>query len=492
MRYAIWSAVSTKSQARDDKISLAEQEDKCRSAGEVRGWTETSGPYVVPGATRSFYVNLSDAERDIPQLRQMLEDARNDLFDVVVIFSYDRLGDLVDMIAQSLRFYGKQIYSVSQPIEPQDPTTFDPYTGEAEAIMRDAARITQRFRINDLRRKYRAGMPVRIEKGLNPLSTPFGYKWVGKKEPPALVPEEAAFVLQLRDKFLQGSTVNSLVTWATQSGMPSPRGSAKWEATTIRYILGNPFYAGFVSLNKSKTVRDPRRKNQKKQVKQPRSKWTLAKGLHKPLWDENTYYELVDELERRREGNIKVAVRFPISGLMVCAVCGHKVHRRSHGTKGYNQIKVLTCKEGTRHVIMNPEETTLQVFQEFARHVSELRTTDPVRNKDKSVYQKAIDDLAAKRKRIQDGFAAGIFDQAEAAKNITDIDGQIDDLKLKMEEGEHLNRSRQVFLDRMPPMDKFPFWLTTQETAFVHRLLVSFVDKIVVHPGNRLEFIWRD
>ena len=144
-------------------------------------------------------------------------------------------------------------------------------------------------------------------------------KWVSKKEPPALVPEQAAYILQLRDKFLHGASVNSLSEWMRGMGIPSPRGKRGWDATAIRGMLGNPFYAGFVAINKSKTIRDPRRKNQKKQMPQPRSQWMMEKGLHKPLWDEDMYHTLVAELERRREINQKVAIRFPISGLLVCS-----------------------------------------------------------------------------------------------------------------------------------------------------------------------------
>ena len=493
MRFGIWSAVSTKSQATTDKISLAEQQEKCRSAGESRGWIETAGPYLVPGATRSFYVNLSDAEKDIPPLRQMLEDARNDRFDVLVIYTYDRLGDLVDMIAQSLRFYGKQIYSVSQPVEPQEPDDFDPYAAEAEAIMRDAARITQRFRINDLRRKYRAGMPVRVKKGLNPFSIPFGYKWVSKKEPPALVPEHAALILQMRDMFLRGQTIRSIVRFVKSSGVPSPRRHTNWDATSVRYILGNPFYAGFVALNKSKTVRDPRRKNQKKQIPQPRSKWMLEKGLHKPLWDENMYRTLVDELERRRESNINYAARFPISGLLECAVCGQKLHRQSYGGyKGKPRYKVLSCKDGRVHVVIPYEQAVDRVFREFAQHIQQERLNRLEPKTDRSVYECAIDDLTTRRKRVQEGFEVGLYDKAEAAERLNEIERQMDEIRFKMEEGVQMSRARQEFFGLLPEhVDEFPQYLKEEEAEFVHRLLLAFIVKIVVHPDKRFEVIWR-
>src|SRR5690242_9229807 len=114
MRFAIWSAVSTKRQAAKDKISLDIQEKESRALATAKGWKESAGPFRVPGASRSFYVNLTDAERNIPQLSEMLNAAEAGHFDVLVFYSYDRLGDVADMIAQTLRFYGVQLFSVSQ------------------------------------------------------------------------------------------------------------------------------------------------------------------------------------------------------------------------------------------------------------------------------------------------------------------------------------------------------------------------------------------
>ena len=84
IRYAIWCAVSTAEQAAEEKFSLQTQEQVSRAAAEARGWQETSRPYIVPGESRTKFINLSDAEREIPALRQMLDDAKDGKFDVIV------------------------------------------------------------------------------------------------------------------------------------------------------------------------------------------------------------------------------------------------------------------------------------------------------------------------------------------------------------------------------------------------------------------------
>ncbi len=53
LRAAIWAAVSTETQAADDKVSLPAQQEICRGLLAARGWTESAGPYIVAGASRT-------------------------------------------------------------------------------------------------------------------------------------------------------------------------------------------------------------------------------------------------------------------------------------------------------------------------------------------------------------------------------------------------------------------------------------------------------
>lgn len=70
-RAAIWVAVSTQEQAAEDKVSLEVQEEKCRQLIQSRGWQEAAGPYVVPGQSRTRWVNLRDAEQAIPNYLEL-------------------------------------------------------------------------------------------------------------------------------------------------------------------------------------------------------------------------------------------------------------------------------------------------------------------------------------------------------------------------------------------------------------------------------------
>jgi DNA invertase Pin-like site-specific DNA recombinase len=135
IRAAIWAAVSTETQAAEDKVSLPAQQELCRALVASRGWEETAGPYVVAGASRTRWVNLRDAEQAIPELRAMLNDAQAGRFNLLLLFDFNRLRDLLDPVARTLSAYGCQILSVPQPVEslPADSTRIS----DSSSMMQD-------------------------------------------------------------------------------------------------------------------------------------------------------------------------------------------------------------------------------------------------------------------------------------------------------------------------------------------------------------------
>ena len=54
--------------------------------------------------------------------------------------------------------------------------------------------------------------------------------------------------------FIGGRTVNYIANHLTQSGIPTPRGKAKWNTSTIESILTTEKYKGSAILQKKFTV----------------------------------------------------------------------------------------------------------------------------------------------------------------------------------------------------------------------------------------------
>src|SRR5687767_1670139 len=93
IRYARWAAVSTADQAK--KVSIDVQLAKGLETAKLYGWVETHAPFVVPGESRTKYISLYHAEKEIPQLREMLESASRGEFDVLYVYDLNRFRNLM-------------------------------------------------------------------------------------------------------------------------------------------------------------------------------------------------------------------------------------------------------------------------------------------------------------------------------------------------------------------------------------------------------------
>jgi DNA invertase Pin-like site-specific DNA recombinase len=166
IRCAIWSAVST--EVRANNVSLDEQVARCRAACSSHTWVEVAGPYIVPGESRTRWVNLSDAERSLPALKAMLDDAQAGLFVVLVCYDYTRFRDLLDPIARTFSHYSVQLFSTSQPGEIIPPAEYSPYNDDSATLMRGMFQAVSRTEISAMRRRYRLGTGSPTDAGSHP------------------------------------------------------------------------------------------------------------------------------------------------------------------------------------------------------------------------------------------------------------------------------------------------------------------------------------
>ena len=81
-RAAIYSRVSTAEQAEDDKASLNEQERRCREYCQERGYDVVTSYQDIASGTTKKRQRFTD----------MLRDARQKQFDVIIAWKTDRLA----------------------------------------------------------------------------------------------------------------------------------------------------------------------------------------------------------------------------------------------------------------------------------------------------------------------------------------------------------------------------------------------------------------
>lgn len=478
MNFAILSAVSQKYQAAPDRVSLEAQEERSRALALSRGWNESAGPYRIPGASRSFYVNLSDAEANIPALSQMLEDAKSKRFDVLVIYSYDRLGDLANMVATALRFYGVQLHSVSQGAEILDPASFDPYASDAESNMRTMAQMVQQYRIAELRRKLRDGLKKRVSNGLHSTRIPYAYTKKRERSAVAEPTDSARHVVAMKDAFLHGKPYREIANSLNQQGIPSP-GGGQWDHTAVKGVLVNPFYAGKVYYGLNRIVRDVRLG---KRSVVPNPTPLLADGKHTPLYDWDTYQAILAEMARRK--SLPSNNRYQFSALLFCSVCGSKLQ---HG-RG-----VWRCTPHD-HITLTDEEA-LALIPPALQDALRAATPASASPAPKADISAELSTLERQRKKIQVGYEADLYTLAESQKKIKDVDSKINALKDSLNINARKQASRQNFFASLASLrlllEDLPQWIAQDNPVQVNLLLRRIFSRIVITPERKItaEFI---
>jgi hypothetical protein len=120
------------------------------------------------------------------------------------------------------------------------------------------------------------------------------------------------------------------------------RTGRSWVPATVQTMLRNPVYIGKIVWGRRKQVK--RMKDGKITKERPRSSdYTLADGLHPALIDESTFnaaQEYLSENPPRPIGE-QHKVANPLSGLVVCGICGRKMIRRPYTNR--DQEPTLMC-----------------------------------------------------------------------------------------------------------------------------------------------------
>jgi hypothetical protein len=503
IRYAIWAAVSTDAQAADDKYSLVEQEARCRSTATDKGWLEAAAPYIVRGESRTRWVNLSDAEQAIPELKTLLDDARDGKFDVVVCHEFDRFRELLDPVARTLSHYGVQLYSVSQPLEPQRPGDYSPYTNDSEFILRGMNQMISRASVANLRRKYFANMPKRVtEKGLSAASLPWGYKKPEGHETdpsvvPVQIPELVQYLILMKDMLLAGRSTYQITAELDRLGAPIPKARLRkktkrtlWDATTVTRLLRNPYYAGYVRWGVTKTKHDIRTGKITRE-NQPAHQVIMARGAHEPLWDDETHQAILAELERRTPSHRGHITR-QLTGLLHCSICGAMLWRHTrHNHHKENTPYYITwrCSEAfAAHMVVLDDDMLKAVAKELENQI--LHQGDsPVEAKS---YTDELEQLRQKRSRIGDAFTNGLFDLAEFSHRVEDIDSRIKEL----ENNQKISDSRQATsLMRKKALDNLrevmsqvdlDEYFRTCDRQEVNAALHYIFSEIIVNPNGEI------
>ena len=323
LRVGIWAAVSSKPQAGEDKVSLESQETQGRELAQVLG-AQVVAVYRVPGKSRDILF-WQEAEARIPAYRQLREDIEAGRLDLLFALDPDRLGRDPALAQQAISLVernGAEVYFASSPHQVGQKTAAHRYISAIQSVR---AGEDQALRAH----RHRMGMAARVDRGLHPNSWPFGYKAIRDSKGTVIGaefdPEPVAAIRYMTRLFLSGHSYYSIQTHLNRSHHRPPSGT-RWNYSTIRYILLDDLYAGYVHWGsvRSETPSD----------------------RFPAVWDPATHAAIRRQRRRRR----RTAPRGrggPLTGVAFCLRCGASMGRTSNPL-GTRYLRCNTHAAATR------------------------------------------------------------------------------------------------------------------------------------------------
>lgn len=158
-----------------------------------------------------------------------------------------------------------------------------------------------------------------------------------------VVPEEAEVVRKIFDLFLQGLGVSRIAKVLEEQGIKTATNNDKWHRGTIHKMLQCEKYMGDAMLQKTYTVDFL---SKKRVANDGIAKRYYIKNNHEPIISREQYYQVQEELKRRKNEAAKgtrYSSKYPLSELITCGECGNRYTRCTWYQKD-GKVVVWRCK----------------------------------------------------------------------------------------------------------------------------------------------------
>ena len=251
------------------------------------------------------------------------------------------------------------------------------------------------------------GMTEKALRGGYNAQPPLGYRKNSDTGIPEIYEPEAVIVRNIFSNISQGLSLIDTARSINNMGFHTRRGGM-FEQRTIRYIIENPFYYGYVRWN---------RQNPSEHTIKDKSEWIIAPGAHPVLINKESWdfaNEQLIKISRPYKERGTSGIKHWLSGIVKCSSCGSslvsnslwKGHSTSFQCSGYNKCK---CK--VSHYIKT-ERLEAGIYEGFLKVLSSKNVT--YEKVSEHSYEEKIDTAALlkniedKERRIKQAYRDGI------------------------------------------------------------------------------------
>lgn len=457
-----------------------------------------------------------------PRYQALIRDIESGKINCIIFKDYSRLGRNYPELGRLMEDYfpqkGVRVISVLNNLDSvKDPR------GYCSAIVSFSNIVNDDY-IRQLSIKIKCTLTMKRERGeFIGNYAPFGYQKDPADRHRLVVDEEQAeIVRKIFDWYEDGMSASSIAKRLNAMQIMTPgdfkirdgcksfithdRNSSKlhaWTTTTIATILKNEVYIGNMVQGKHKSVSY----RSKKMMLTDESEWTVVEGTHVPIISDEQFAIIHERFARRTRISPGKTHVYPLSGLVSCGACGHRMNRVV--SQGYARYRCMTrtyapdkcqCPSIKEEYL---EELILQTLQSLiARLVDVKAVIDAARqfktiNGAKNEYMLALNKAKREQERLQDAqfhlyddLQSGLIPKTQYLQFQKRYEAEITVQKVKIEQLNqcliHLKEARQqddefvAFFQKYGNIQKLD-WDTVNQ----------LIQKVVFHDKQHVDIYFR-
>jgi len=451
-----------------------------------------------------------------PAIVKLIDEVERGNVELVLVKDMSRLGRdhlRVGLLLEQFRERGVRFIAINDNVDTdREMDEFLPFRN-----------IINEWVARDTSRKIRAINDARTKDGKRVTGAiPYGYIHDPQDRQKWILDEDAApIVCRMFRSVIEGKTVSQIARELTTENILIPSAHwakigagmrkcpkanpTKWSEATVINIFKKEEYMGWKVLNK--TTKESYKT--KKRDPNPEGK-LIFKDAHPAIVDEETWNVVQRLRETRRRPERIGGEPNPLTGVLFCADCGHKMYhkqgrtdRPDHPHHEYvcssyrHYTRSCTCHYIRVSVIENLILTSIRrvskyvrenetEFIERVRETSALQQETAIKENRKKLLQaeRRREEITGLIKKLYETFATGKIPENHFADLLKDYDTEQTALNGEIAE---LQAAIDKFNTDSVRADKFIELVKrhTEFTEFSPLLLNEFIEKIIVHEGDK-------
>lgn len=381
--------------------------------------------------------DYSGADRDRPAFNQLIQDASEHKFDIVLAKSQSRFTRDMELVERYLhgKFpeWGIRFIAVVDHADTDDASN---------KKARQINGLINEWYLEDLSINVRTVLNHKCQSGQHIGSfAPYGYA----KDPAdhnhlVIDPVAAAVVRRIFQMVLSGYGATRIAKTLNEEGIPNPtlykqqqglnftpgqdsRVPGLWSTASIRYILTNQTYTGDLVQGRHKKASY----KSKKILVVPKDKWIIVPNTHEPIIPREMFEQVQRLCYERVVPCFYSGAARPLSKKVFCSCCGGSMQVCGNG----KQYRYLRCRIHTYKPSLCPNRSISLdaldaiVLQRIGQRLSELLDSDKLNfstftreaEEQADALQRELDRLKKERQKRQDSLASLYQDHTAGTVN---------------------------------------------------------------------------